>query len=404
MRIARLALLASAFLFFPSVGPAQSSSHAPASTSAQRQAAIALEQQGRLPEAEQAWRAIARANPRNAEAYAHLGLLAARREDYEKAISLYRKALALGPALPGLRMNLGLALFKGAHSKEAIREFTTLLHDPKTPPPQALRLRILIGMAHYGEGEYADAIPFLKEAAAADPHNLPLRLVLAHTCLWAKQNQCVLDTYREILTIDPDSAEAYVLAGEAMDAEKNTTGAIEQFRLALKANPRLPMAHFGLGYLLWTQKAYDEAARELQAELDLNPDYPQALLYLADIDVKAGRFEQARPLLERAEKAEPTLSLAHLDLGIVLSEAGQNQDAVKELKEAVRLDPSDTDSHWRLARIYRTLGDTDAAEKEFAKTRELKEAMHEDLYQKLAHGQPQKPEAEIPFTPSAPQQ
>jgi len=402
MRIVRLGILSAAFLLFLLPGPAQSEPLT--SASAQRQAAIALEQQGRLPEAEQAWRAIAQSNPRNAEAYAHLGLLAARRDNYEQAIPLYRKALALNPAFPGLRMNLGLALFKGDHSKEAIHEFATLLHDPKTPPAQALRLQILIGMAHYGEGEYAEAIPFLKQAAAADPHNLPLRLVLAHTCLWSKQNQCVLDTYREILTIDPDSAEAYVLAGEAMDAQKNTTGAIEQFRLAIQANPRLPMAHFGLGYLLWTQKAYDDAAKELQAELDVNPDYPQAMLYLADIRVKAGRFEEARPLLEHVAKADPTLSLAHLDLGIVLSESGQNQDAVKELKEAARLDPSDTDAHWRLARIYRTMGETDAAEKEFAKTKELKDAAHEDLYQKLAHGQPQKPDAEIPFTPSAPQQ
>src|SRR3974377_2253183 len=89
------------------------------------------------------------------------------------------------------------------------------------------------------------------------PQNLPVRLVLAHSCLWSKQNQCVLDTYKEVLTLDPDSAEACVLAGEAMDEMGNPTGAIEQFRLAIRANPRQLGSHFGLGYLLWTQKPYD---------------------------------------------------------------------------------------------------------------------------------------------------
>ena len=43
-----------------------------------RQAAMQLEQQGKNAEAEQAWRSIAKANPRNAEAFAHIGLLEAR--------------------------------------------------------------------------------------------------------------------------------------------------------------------------------------------------------------------------------------------------------------------------------------------------------------------------------------
>jgi len=378
--------------------------HLSPTPSIQRLQALDLEKQGNLQQAEQAWRTILKTQPRNAEAYAHLGLLAARRGSYKEAIPLDRKALALGPDLSGLRMNLGLALFKSGQPKEAIREFSRLLNAPGVSSEDALRARILIGMAHYGQGEYADAIPFLKAAAAADTTNLPLRLILAHSCLWTHQNECVLDTYREILTISPDSAEAYILAGEAMDAMKNTTGAIEQFRLAIRANPRQPLSHFALGYLLWTQSSYDEAAKELHAELEVNPDYPQALLFLADIDVKANRFAEAAPVLARVEKADPSLAMAHLDMGIVEAESGHTDAAIKELKEAAILDPTDADSHWRLARLYRSRGDTEAAEKELAKTKELKTAAHQELYEKLAHGHPQQPSSEIPFTPSKPSQ
>ena len=219
-----------------------------------------------------------------------------------------------------------------------------------------------------------------------------------------KQNQCVLDTYKEILTIDPESAEAYILAGEAMDDMGDTIGAIGQFRLAIKANPSQPHAHFGLGYLLYTQKAYDEASKELQAELALDPDHTQSLLYLGDIAVKAGRFADARPLLEKAEKGDPSLPLAHLDLGIVLTDAGQLDDAVRELKEASRLDPNDVDPHWRLARIYRSRGDTQAANAELARTEQLKKAEHEDLYRKMANGRPPVPATDHTDTPAAPLQ
>jgi tetratricopeptide (TPR) repeat protein len=391
---ARSAGLALSLLFAISSCVAQGTASAstPAPAVPQRDTALSLEQQGRFPAAEQAWRAILKTNPRSAEAYAHLGLLAARGENYKDAIPLYRRALVLGPDLPALRMNLGLALFKAGQTKESIPQFTDVLLSPATSDAEAFRARLLLGMAHYAQGEYAQAVPFLRQAAAADAKNLPVRLVLAHSCLWSRQNQCVLDTYKEILTINPDSAEAYILAGEAMDAMHNPTGAIEQFRLAIQANPRQPNAHFGLGYLLWTQKAYDQAARELQAELALDPDHAPSLLYLADIDVKNNRMADARPLLQRAEKADPSQSLTHLDMGIVLSESGQLEQAIRELKEAARLDPSDADAHWRLSRIYRSRGNMQAANEEFAKTRQLKQAEHQELFQKLANARPPVPE------------
>ena len=74
-----------------------------------RSAAIALEEQGRVPEAATAWQEIARTYPNDAEAYAHLGLLQAHEEHYKEAIPLYRRALALNSKMPGLRTNLGLA-------------------------------------------------------------------------------------------------------------------------------------------------------------------------------------------------------------------------------------------------------------------------------------------------------
>ena len=225
-------------------------------TENQRQTALAMEQQGKNIEAEAAWRSYLKAHPSNPEPYAHLGLLEARQEHYKDAVPLYRKALALNPAFPGLRLNLGLAFFKTDELKQAIQEFKPLLKSQPSASPEAQRLTILMGMAHYGLGEYGDAVPYLRQAAARDAQNLQLRLALAHSCLWSKQYQCVLDTYHEILMLNAESAEADMLAGEAQDELKNHVGAIEQFRAAVKADPTEPDVHFGLGYLLWGQRQY----------------------------------------------------------------------------------------------------------------------------------------------------
>src|SRR5690242_6813781 len=157
----------------------------------QRETAIALEQAGKTTEAETAWRTLLKVQPTSAEAYAHLGFLEAQQQRYAQAIPLYRKALALQPNMPQLRMNLGLALFKAGALKDAIRIFQALLKQQPPSSPEAQRLNTLIGMSHYGLREYVAAVPYLKQATAEDPQNLPFRLLLAHSCLWSKQYQCV---------------------------------------------------------------------------------------------------------------------------------------------------------------------------------------------------------------------
>lgn len=362
--------------------------------------ALALGQQGSLIEAEAAWQDVLRQHPSDSEAYANLGILEARQEHYKDAISLYRKALVINPAMPGLRLDLGLAQFKNGELKDSIQTFTLLLRSERSGSPEALRLTALIGMARFGLGEYAAAIPDLKKAAASDTTNLGFRMALAQSCLWAEQYQCVLDVYREILNLNAESAEADMLAGEALDAMQNHSEAIEQFRAAVKAGPTVPYVHFGLGYLLWTQNRFDEAATEFQGELANEPGNAQALAYLADADIRLGKSVEALPMAEKAIQIDPGIERAHIDLGILYADKGQQQEAVKEFRTAIKLAPSDQDPHWRLARLYQSMGRKEEAKAEFQITSNLHKAENDSIFSKLKTAQEKGNPAEGPTLPS----
>jgi tetratricopeptide (TPR) repeat protein len=240
-------------------------------------------------------------------------------------------------------------------------------------------------MAHYASGEFAEAAPYLKQAAARDPQNLGLRLSLAHSCMWSKQYQCVMDTYREILLLNAGSAEADMLAGEALDELKDHLGAIKQFRAAVQANPKEPDAHFGLAYLLWSQRQYEEAASEFQAELANNPNHVQAMIYLADTQMQMNHPETARPLFEKALRLDAGRELAHLDLGILYADAGRAEDALREMKEAARLAPDDVNVHWRLGRLYSSMGRKDEAKAELEKARSITRTADNALIDKMSN-------------------
>jgi tetratricopeptide (TPR) repeat protein len=348
------------------------------------QAARTLEQQGKIQEAEAAWKNLAKRYPRSPEPLAEVGLLEAKQEHYPEAIAWYQKAMAINPQMPRLRFNIGLAYFKEGEYREALQQFDPLLQKEPRDSDEAQRLTLLMGMSHYGLEEFAAATPYLKQAAESDPQNLSLLLTLAHSCLLSNQYQCVMDEFHRIMAINPDSAEAHMLAGEALDEMKEPAEAMREFRAAVQANPRQPNVHFGLGYLLWTQGQASEAAQEFQAELANDPEQFQSMLYLADSEIQMNRMDDARQLLEKVVKTDPGSPMAHLDLGIVYSETGRNEDALRQLKMAVALKPNDTKAHWRLARLYRAMGKTAEANAELSKTKNINETADEDLLKAMS--------------------
>jgi len=353
----------------------------------QRRTAIALEQRGENADAEVAWRAVLKADPASAEAYAHLGLLEARQARYADAVAFYRRALALEPEMPGLRLNLGLSLFKSGELKAAAETFTPLLRSLPASSPDVQRVTVLIGMSYYGLGEYAEAIPYLKDAAGRDAQSLELRLTLAHSCMQAKQFSCVLDVYHQILLLNAESAEADMLAGEALEEMRDDPGAMQQFQAAVKANPKEPNVHFGLGYLLWKLKRYPEAADQFQAELANVPDHVYALAYLADAKIQMQDNDAALPLLQEAIRLDPKMELAHVDLATLDAEAHRQQDAVRELTLAAGLHPEDASVHWKLARLYQAMGKTREARAEIEKTRNLHRAEDATVFHQLSEAQ-----------------
>jgi len=343
------------------------------------QQAIALSNAARYPEAEAAWKKLARAQPKNPAIHAALAFTLAQQNLLEAAVTEYRKSLALDPHQPDVSLNLGLAEFKQGKFAAAIEPFLAAEQSPRT--------RVLLGMSFYGSRAYAKAVPYLQEAVTADPSNPKLRTVLAESCLWSAQYSCAMDQYRSILTADPDSVQSHMLLAQALDALNRSPEAIGELEAAARIGPNEPDLHFELGYLYFVAHDYDRAAPQFELELKNNPDHAQAAAYLGDIQLRQGNQAQAEQLLTRALALQNDMRMAWFDLGKVLSDENKNTQALAAFQKAVSLDPADPDAHYRLARLYTTLGQKGKAQVEFAKTRELHSKAADSLIQKVSGGE-----------------
>jgi tetratricopeptide (TPR) repeat protein len=312
-----------------------------------------LEHSGKLAEAAQVWRNVVKGNPKDAAAWASLGVDLSRLQHYQEAAEAYRKALALSPKLPGIQLNLGLAEFKSNNLPAAIPPLRAAL----ATDPKSTQARTLLGLSCYGTGRFSEA---------------------------AKQYHCALNEFSWILKRTPDSAAAHMLLGEALDGLGKTPEAIQEFQLAVKADPKAPDLHFGLGYLFWKLRRYDEAAQAFEAELSLDPENAQALAYLGDTEMHQGSPETALPLLQKATRLRDDLRVAYVDIGAILTQQKQYQDALTALRRAETLDPQQPDVHYRLGRLYQILGDTENAKRELAKVQQLQQRAEASIADKMS--------------------
>lgn len=346
--------------------------------------AIALQQRGELPKAEQAWRAVVTRDPRDAGAFASLGVVLSKEQKYAEAATAYRRALALDPKLPGVELNLGLAEFKQGNFRSAIKPLRQTLNAN----PSDAQAQILLGMSYYGTGRFADAVKYLEPEAKNETENLELHRVLAQSCLWARDFSCAQQEFRGILDKNPDSAQAHILFGEALDGLGRTEEAIAEFEAAAKISPREPNVHFGLGYLYWKTQQYDMGRQEFVRELSLDPSHAQALAYLGDIAWKNNDADAALSFFDRARKINDRIRVIYLDCGAIYMQQKNYRQAQAALIHAVDLDPTQTDAHYQLGRLYQAMGKTDDAQRELLKVRKLHKEAEDSLAEKIAASPP----------------
>jgi superkiller protein 3 len=184
----------------------------------------------RLNEAEKELKAVIEQNRWIAEAWNLAGLVAAAREDWEKARANHLRALHLEPYRAGFHYNLGIAQQKAGRLRAAALAYrTALLIEPNDAEAQNN-----LGLVYAAGGIYDMA-------------------VVAHS---------------KALEIEPNYPEAAYNLGLAYKAQGQTLAAVKAFGLALKIAPDLAPAREQLEVL---------GIDEIEIELETDGESPQGV-------------------------------------------------------------------------------------------------------------------------------
>lgn len=296
--------------------------------------AFAAHRAGRLDEAERGYRAVLAREPRHADAWHLLGMVAQQSGRSDEAVEAIRRALQLsGPQAPYLT-NLGVILDTLGRSTEAMETLTqAVVLDPKS----------------YGAVfALASTLGRLGKLAEAE-----LR-------------------YREAILLEPGNAAAHNSLGSILQSLGRGDEAEAAYQRAILLNPRHARAHYNLGTMLKERGHLDRAAERFRAALAISPDLAEAYVNLGAILHDQGDIDQAISHARKAIAINPNDAVAHNNLGAALRDAGRLDAAMESYAAAIALSPTMGEAQHNAGVALQRLGRDDEALESYQRAQGLK--------------------------------
>jgi tetratricopeptide (TPR) repeat protein len=163
-------------------------------------------------------------------------------------------------------------------------------------------------------------------------------------------------TYREILTTDPDHADALHLLGLLAYQASDYTGAVTLIRRAIMSNQRVAPYYSHLGLALHMQGKFEEAVAAYEQALQLNPEFAEAHSNLGNILQAQGEIDAAVRRYKRALEIKPDYAEACSNLGNALTIQGELDEAVHYCNKALAINPMLAEAYNNLATALRAQG------------------------------------------------
>ena len=322
------------------------------------------------------FREILRLDPRNASAYANLGVIAFTEKDYAQASQEFRAALKLQPLLWNAQAFLGMSELRLGHRTQA----QPLLEESfKNVQDGSLKTKVGMDLItlYYQSKDLNQAVDVVRVLARIRPE-APDVLYTAYRTY----SDLAARSLSALAQVAPNSAEMYQILAQALASQDNFPGAMAQYRKALETDPQLPGVHFDLGQVILANSQEEPARKEAEKEFALalaaDPTSADSEYMLGEIEWLRSDPQGALERYSHALLFRPDFVDAHIAAGKALTSLGRPAEALAHLREAVRLDPQNEVAHYRLAQAHGRLGRPQDAEREEATFRKLRDS-HEPV-------------------------
>ncbi|AMV30635.1 TPR repeat-containing protein YrrB [Pirellula sp. SH-Sr6A] len=302
---------------------------------------VALQQQGKLADAQSLYRQVLEVCPEQPDALHLLGLIEMANGNHVAAIDCIQQALRWSPDSSVFLGNLGVALRNIGRIDEAIATYQRALQSN----PEAHDTWFNLGKAY--------------------------RL--------QENNLRAEEAFRKAIDASPSTASPYLSLLRLLSEERRVEEALEWANRAIeRCRPNVEL-HLSKGAVLKRLGRIDEAIVQYTKATELSPTSVDALTRLASTHFSRHEIDEGKRWLDRAHQRAPNHHLVLNAIGLLQTTLGNATAAVSFLERSLSENPSYATTFCNYSNALRKLGRLSDALEAIQKGRELDPKNHEAL-------------------------
>ncbi|KAK7886158.1 hypothetical protein WMY93_025779 [Mugilogobius chulae] len=321
-----------------------------------------LKNQGKIVEAERAYRNALHYRGNMADMLYNLGLLLQENEHFTEALTYYKLAIASRPTLASAYLNTGIILMNQGNQEEAKHTFLTCaeipdenLKDPHAHKSSVTSCLYNLGKLLHEQGLQEEALFVYKEAVQKMPRQFaPHSLFNMIGEAYMKLNR--LDEaghwYRESLRAKPDHIPAHLTYGKLLSIIGQKAEAEKYYMRAIQLDPTKGNCYMHYGQFLLEQSRHTEAAEMAEKAAQLENSEFDVVFSAAHMLRQANLNEAAERQYEHAASLKPDYPAALMNLGAMLHLNGKLAEAEANYLRALQLKPDDVITQSNLRKLW----------------------------------------------------
>ena len=319
--------------------------------------ALARHRAGQLDEAERRYLSIIEREPGNVQALTLLGTLCAQRGDYQKAIGMLGRSLAIDARQPFALNSFGNALNAIERHQDAVAAYDKAI----ALKPDHVAAYSNRGNALRALGSPEDALKSCDKAQSIDPAYAEAHCYRGDVLQDLKRYDEALESYGRAVDLRPQFAQAHFNRALLYQQLKNLERALESYDKVIAIAPDWADAHNNRGNALVEPERYEEAMRSYDAAVERRPSYAEAYNNCGNV---LGILQRQREALAKYGKAiqyKPDYAEAHQNCGNALRALRDFEGAARSYDKALALRPDDAGAHLGRSMALREFHRFDAA-------------------------------------------
>ncbi len=275
--------------------------------------------------------------PTSVDAWRLLGWVYERRGDTTRAEAAYRQAIVFGPRRALLQTGLASALARGGKYDKAVIVYRRALAMEPDFTPARIGLAMLLAGRF---GKVREAVAEVRRAVRLRPDEGSYHNLLGTLLAEYGQPEAAIEEYRAAIRLGRDDlAASFSNLGYALQDQGEMPEAVSmgQEAVVVGADPQVVGgAHNNLAYAFAYQGKWVQAAQEAQAARDLLPEDSRVADTVGVVALLSGKIDDAEISLRRALSLPKPTASSRPALAWCLARQGEPEEARRELGSAAR--------------------------------------------------------------------